>query len=246
MCTFTLAWQTFEDAPVVVAANRDEQFGRPTESPARREWGATVVAPADKEAGGTWLGYNEYGVLVALTNRWAAEELPGERSRGLLVRDALGARTAEDAARVVERELDERQYDGFNLVLADENAAILIEWNGGRQVRTLDPGVHIVVNVGADGDYTIPPHRQEAGERQATSADAVRAALWPEPGEQSREWLDRASDIISDHEYGVCVHGDGFGTRSSSLIRLTGNDVTWEFADGAPCQTDYEPVGVHL
>jgi hypothetical protein len=44
----------------------------------------------------------------------------GERSRGLLVRDALGYPTAEDAARFVERAVDDDAYDGFNLVLADD------------------------------------------------------------------------------------------------------------------------------
>lgn len=241
MCTFTLAWQTFEDAPVVVAANRDEQFDRPTVPPARRDWNADVVAPADEEAGGTWLGYNEHGVLVALTNRWVDEDLSGERSRGLLVRDALGFESAEDAARHVERELDEQSYEGFNLVLADQSAALLVEWWGGRRLRNLDPGVHIVVNVGADGEYVIPSYREAAGQRQATNADAVRATLQPEPGEGSREWLDRASEVISDHEYGVCIHGDGFGTRSSSLIQMD-SEVLWKFADGPPCRTAYERV----
>lgn len=245
MCTFTLAWQTFEDAPVVVAANRDEQFDRPTVPPARRDWEAAVVAPADEEAGGTWLGYNEHGVLVALTNRWVEENLSSERSRGLLVRDALGYETAEDAARHVEHELDEQSYDGFNLVVADAGAAILVEWWGGRRVRNLDPGVHIVVNVGANGEYVIPSHREDAGQRQARNADGVRARLQPEPGESSHEWLDRASAVISDHEYGVCIHGDGFGTRSSSLIRMD-DEVTWQFADGPPCENDYKNVESRL
>jgi uncharacterized protein with NRDE domain len=246
VCTFTLAWQTFEDAPVVVAANRDEQFDRPTVPPAHRDWEASVVAPIDEEAGGTWLGYNEHGVLVALTNRWIDADLSGDRSRGLLVRDALAHETAEDAARFVERDIDERSYEGFNLVAVDEAAAILIEWSGAPRIRNLDPGVHIVVNVGADGDYVIPSHRQEAGERQASNADSVRTALQPEPGETSTEWLDRAAAVISDHEYGVCVHGDGFGTRSSSLIRIADDEITHEYADGPPCQNPYEPVDARV
>lgn len=242
MCTFTLAWQTFEDAPLVVAANRDEQFDRPTVPPARRDWEADVLAPMDERAGGTWLGYNEYGVLVALTNRWTDADLTAERSRGLLVRDVLSSETAEDAIRHVERELDERSYGGFNLVAADATAAILVEWGGLRRVRNFEPGVHVVVNVGADGDFTIPAHRSEYGEQQASNAEKVRTALQPDPGETSREWLDRAAGVISDHEYGVCVHGGGFGTRSSSLIRTTDERTTWRFADGPPCETSYEPV----
>ncbi|MEF8886927.1 MAG: NRDE family protein [Haloarculaceae archaeon] len=242
MCTFTLAWQVFEDAPVVVAANRDEQLGRETHPPARRDWERPVVAPKDAEAGGTWLGYNDAGVLVSVTNRWTDADIAAERSRGLLVRDALRQDSAEEAVRYVERDLDAWEYDGFNLVAADADAAILVEWDGVRRVRQLDPGVHVVVNVGADGQYAIPAQRQEVGEQQAGNADRLREHLRPEPGESSREWLDRAATAISDHEFGVCIHGDGFGTRSSSLVRLGPDGDTYEYADGPPCETPFEPV----
>jgi uncharacterized protein with NRDE domain len=242
VCTLTLAWQAFEDAPLVVAANRDERVGRPSEPPARRDWERPVVAPRDSEAGGTWIGYNDAGVFVAITNRWIDADLESDRSRGLLVRDALNHATAEDAVRYVERELDERAYDGFNLVVADESAALLVEWGGRARVRNLSPGVHVVVNVGADGDYTIPGHRPDIGEQQAANADGVLNSLQPNPGEDSREWLDRAAAVIADHEYGVCVHGDGFGTRSSSLLHMGQDGTTYDFAPGPPCETAFEPV----
>jgi uncharacterized protein with NRDE domain len=242
VCTFTLAWQVFEDAPVVVAANRDEQLGRETHPPARRDWERPVVAPKDAEAGGTWLGYNDAGVLVSVTNRWSDADLGAERSRGLLVRDALRQDSAEAAVRYVERDLDAREYDGFNLVAADAGAAILVEWDGVRRVRQLDPGVHVVVNVGADGQYAIPAQRQAVGEQQAANADRLREHLRPEPGERSRAWLDRAAAAVSDHEFGVCIHGDGFGTRSSSLVRLGADGDSYEYADGPPCETPFESV----
>lgn len=246
MCTITLAWQTFEDAPVVLAANRDEALDRPSESPKKREWETTVVAPKDAQADGTWIGYNEHGVLVAITNRWTGEDVAGDRSRGLLVRDALGYESAEAAIRYVERDLDTRTYDGFNLLAVDDKSALLVEYDGIRRVRNLDPGVHVIVNVGADGNYEIPTVREEDGIAQAENASGLREALTPEPGETSNEWLDRASDAIADHEYGVCLHRDGFGTRSSSLVRMGQTDVSYWYADGPPCETAYEPVMVDL
>ncbi|PSP27693.1 hypothetical protein BRC65_04480 [Halobacteriales archaeon QH_2_65_14] len=246
MCTLVLAWQVFEDAPVVVAANRDEYLDRPSEPPAVRHWGTRVLAPMDAEAGGTWLGYNEHGVLVGVTNRWLDDTIEGERSRGLLVRDALGAGSGEDAVRYVERELDERDYAGFNLVAADDAAAILVEWDGTRHIRNFEPGVHVVVNVGADGIYSVPAGYTEAGEQQMQNAGAVRTALQPEPGETSTGWLDRAAGVISDHEYGVCIHRDSFGTRSSSLIAVGTEGVTYQYADGPPCETPFEHVSPTL
>lgn len=271
MCTFILAWQVFEDAPVVVAANRDEALGRSSHPPGRYSDDPAVIAPWDEEAGGTWIGTNERGVLVAITNRWidgdiaergsassrtqsdditerspagsqtTSGDLAGERSRGLLVGDALEHDSAEDAARFAERSVREYEYEGFNLVCVDENAALLLEWDGGLRVRNFDPGVHIVVNVGADTDFEIPATRSEIGERQAANTRRAMDDLRPEPGERSEEWRDRAAAVLCDHDYGFCVHEDRYGTRSSSLIRI-GGGVEYRFADGPPCETGYERV----
>jgi uncharacterized protein with NRDE domain len=249
VCTFTLAWQVFADAPVVVAANRDEADDRPSEPPAVVEDSPAVVAPRDARAGGTWIGYNERGVLAGITNRWSEVEGGGERSRGLLVRDALREATAEDAVRAVERAVGRHRYDAFNLVVVDEAAALLVEWDGGLSVRNLEPGVHVVVNVGAalggggavDDDFFVPDRRPDAGAQQADDARRIRDELTPGPGETADVWLDRARAVLADHEFGVCVHGDGYGTRSSSLIRL-GSEPRYEFAPGPPCETRYEQV----
>jgi uncharacterized protein with NRDE domain len=242
VCTLVFAWQVFPDAPVVAAANRDELLDRPSEPPTVVEEEPRVVAPRDGEAGGTWIGYSEHGVFVAVTNRWTDREVSSDRSRGLLVRDALRQSSAEEAGRFVERDLEGREYEGFNLVLADANAAVYVEYDGGTRIRNFEPGVHVVVNVGADGDYTIPAGRAKAGERQAENADRVGAALVPEPGESSTDWLDRAGAVISDHDYGVCIHRDRFGTRSSSLVTIGRDGSTYRFADGPPCETEYRRV----
>jgi uncharacterized protein with NRDE domain len=244
VCTLVFAWQVFPGTPLVTAANRDELLERPSEQPTVIETDPAVVAPRDAEAGGTWAGVNEHGLLVAITNRWTDRDLPRERSRGLLVRDALREPSAEAATRFVEREVETRAYEGFNLVLADESAALYVEWDGQCRVRNFTPGVHIVVNVGADGAYHVPERRQDAGRHQADNADTVATELAPEPGEDAEAWLDRTRTVIADHDYGVCVHGDGFGTRSSSLLTVGQEGARYEYADGPPCRTEYEHVPV--
>lgn len=245
MCTLVLAWQVFEDAPIVAVANRDEFLDRPSEPPGVLEEDPRIVAPRDAEAGGTWIGYNEHGLFVAITNRWV--DIEGERSRGLLVRDALAHESAEVAARFVEDAVEEHRYAGFNLVVADERAAIFFEWHDQLLVRNFAQGVHVVVNVGADGNFFVPEGREEAGEEQALNALRVSAALQPEPDETADEWVDRAAAVVGDHDYGVCVHREDtdFGTRSSSLLVLRADgSAEYRFADGPPCETDYEPVDV--
>jgi hypothetical protein len=250
VCTLTVAWQAFASHPVVVAANRDERYDRPSAPPHTFEVnGRRVLAPTDEEAGGTWMGYNDAGLFAALTNRWV--KLPaGERSRGLLVRDVLGRESAEAAARLVERELDERRYEGFYLLLADANACILLSNDGGTRVTHLDPGVHVVMNVGYDWSYFVPEFRPEPAERQADSGRRLYEALQPDPGESAREWRDRAGTALGDHRFGVCIHGEDesgvaaqFGTVSSSLVTVDADGTgAFHFADGPPCETDFERV----
>lgn len=246
VCTIALAWQVFEDAPILFGANRDEQHDRPSESPAHRAWETEVVAPLDLESGGTWMGYNEHGLLVAITNRWDDMDRTGDRSRGLLVCDALAYEDAESAIQAVERELDGHVYDGFNLLAVDETAALLLESGEQRRVRTLEPGIHVVVNVGANGDYDIPDGLDDEGTQQAENAERLRRVLRPEPGEEPDEWLERTGGILGDHEYGVCIHENGFGTQSSSLIRMDTDGFQYEHANGPPCEHQYEPVDASL
>jgi len=237
----------FADSPIVAAANRDEALGRPSEPPSQYldgRNGPTAIAPRDSTAGGTWIGYNESGLFVAITNRWVDRE--GDRSRGQLVADCLGLRSATEAIDHVRESTATDSYAGFNLVVADPDRAVLLEWDGDLAVTEFDPGVHVVVNVGADGDFFEPAARPAVGRRQADNAELLRAALSATDGETVDEWVDRAGEALGDHEYGVCVHGDGFGTRSASLIQLQNGadgvvDRYW-FADGPPCRTSFTQV----
>lgn len=243
VCTLVVAFHAFEDAPVAVAANRDERFDRPAKGPDIIDVDHGIVAPLDKEVGGTWIGYNDAGVLAAITNRWTEGELAAERSRGLLVRDALEAEDAEAAVRGLQRDLERRSYEGFTLVVADATAALLVEWDGLLHVSNLAPGIHVVTNTGVDDRFNIVPGREAVSERHRESARRLREALHPEPGESARSWLDRAGELIADHEYGVCVHQDGYGTRSSSLIALDNDGTaTYRFAAGPPCRTAYQCI----
>lgn len=262
MCTLVVAWQLFEEAPIVVAGTRDESVDRASEPLAVRDWETTTVAPLDRRAAGTWIGANEHGVVAAITNRWTDDAAgdtdtggddssdngnsnrDSDRSRGLLVRDVLGYETAEAAIRFVERDLDARTYAGFNLVVADQRAAMLVEHASTRQIRPLEPGVHVVVNVGADGRYNLPETRRESGTERAAAGDTVRETLRPEPGEQAASWRARAERALGDHTIGACVHGDGFGTRSATTLAVgpAGSVRTARHAPGPPCQTAFEPI----
>lgn len=228
MCTLAFAWKTYEDAPLLIGANRDEANDRPSSSPAVRGDAPHILMPRDERAGGTWIGVNEHRLFVAVTNRWGDRE--GERSRGLLVADALATESARDAIDLIERELAEYTYAGCNLVIADDTDCVLLEWDGVIRRHDFNPGTHVVVNEGYDD--------------HAEKSSVIRNSL---EGETADAWTDSARDVLSDHDTDTCIHGDGFGTRSSSLITIESEgDVRYLFADGAPCDTPYRRVNNHI
>jgi hypothetical protein len=280
VCTLTCAWRALPDAPVALAATRDEATDRPSSPPRVREIGNTdpdaldapdldgdgaaaadapstaggpprVLAPRDERAGGTWLGVNEHGVVAAIANRPTPPPETAEHSRGSLVAAALACDSAEDGARAVERALDHGRYAGFTLLVADAAAALLVSWDGSRVVRTLDPGVHVVTNADASGDTTVGPAEGGIGDPHGgvddTSdpddalATAVLTRLRVEPGERADPWLDRAGVALGDHDLGACLHGDGFGTRSASLVAV-GDRIDYRYAAGPPCEAAFEAV----
>jgi len=242
--------RSFGDAPIAIAANRDEALNRPSEPPALREAGrgdgdddGSYVAPRRRGRRDVDRALR-VGVVAAVTNRWLADR-PRATGPAVCSSATVWRPTPREAAvRTVERDLETRSYDGFNLVLADDAAAFLLSYDGRLAITRLDPGVHVVGNVGGVVNgverFAIPDRRREFGTERADSARAVAAALVPKPGESGVEWLDRASETLADHEYGACLHGDDFGTRSFTRIR-TAPDFEpaseFAYADGPPCET---------
>ncbi|MCL7944443.1 NRDE family protein [Marinobacter sp. ATCH36] len=116
MCLIVFSLRQHPDFPLVVAANRDEFFRRPT---AAMDWwhsetaGREVLAGRDLLSGGTWLSVDTDGQVSAVTNVREGSQAPGTNSRGELPLMALG----EDAS-TLEPQLREQKnrYSGFNLV----------------------------------------------------------------------------------------------------------------------------------
>ena len=247
MCTLVFGWKVFPQVPIVVAANRDERLDRDSAPPSVTGEDPSILAPRDEQAGGTWMGVNDHRLFVGITNRWLDADIEPSRSRGLLVDDVLHAATAAEGVRLVEESVGENTYDGFNLLVADRHEAHFLPYDGTLEVTQFDPGVHVIVNTGADGDYTMPSHREDVARTQGANADRVRAEMHPEDGEMAEQWLTRGKSVLGDHDFGVCIHGDGYGTVSTSLISIAEDGgVAYRYADGPPCRTKATVVDNHI
>jgi uncharacterized protein with NRDE domain len=237
MCTLIVLHRCFSQAPLVLAANRDEYLDRPAEKPALRQSGnRRVLAPRDLQAGGTWLGLNDARLLAALTNRPCKAPDLSLRSRGLVVFEALREASARDAIAAIGT-LPERAYNPFNFFVSDGRVAFAATYEGKLRVTELEPGPHVIGNADPD-DRTVPKIARSLARAERIAAGDVDDAL------------DSLAQVCRSHEGDgargplddTCIHAGGYGTRSSTLVRL-GADASrdvFRHAEGAPCQTEYE------
>ena len=115
MCTLLIRHNPVDPYPLALLANRDEAYDRPAEGWAWRDGSPPYFAPRDREAGGTWIGLNAAGVVVALTNIFPSQKSGPYRSRGALVTDMLALEQAGKApdqleAAVLERSRPHRTF----------------------------------------------------------------------------------------------------------------------------------------
>tara|TARA_B110000858_G_scaffold157616_1_gene180443 strand:+ start:25244 stop:26026 length:783 start_codon:yes stop_codon:yes gene_type:complete len=148
MCLIIFAYQTDPRFPLVVAANRDEFFTRPTAQATLwtdEDSGQQILSGRDKQAGGTWLGITQGGRFAAVTNiRDPSQAERRPRSRGDLTRQFLGGGDSpQQYCALLAKNYD--QFAGYNLLLGDSNSLFYVN-NFEKKVWELEPGVYGLSN----------------------------------------------------------------------------------------------------
>jgi uncharacterized protein with NRDE domain len=245
VCTLALYFRFFDDCPLVVAANRDEHYDRPSAAPHVWETKPAIVAGKDLLAGGTWLGVNEHGVLAGILNRRPNGERDppiSTRSRGLLCLDILGFRTAAAACEFVRSRED--QYQPFTLVVADTKEA-WVSYNVRQQIEAvpLSEGLHVWGNTAefdARSEKVTHAYNRFAEIGDALRIESPEISLWPQRfvkvlGDHS------PADGSTDPKKAICVHSDLSGTVSSSVIVYSRGHRQFRtvFCPGPPCQRSF-------
>ena len=145
MCLILFASKVHPRYSLVLAANRDESYARPTAPAAFWKDDARIYGGRDLAQGGTWLGINLDGAFAAVTNyRSAGAGKTSSRSRGDLVANFLrGRQSPRDYLAHVRREADE--YNGFNLLAGDLSE---LRWMSNRSDAdtNVSAGVHGLSN----------------------------------------------------------------------------------------------------
>jgi uncharacterized protein with NRDE domain len=232
MCLVFLAFQVSDDIPVMLGANREESRSRPITSPVCSIKGGAHALLAGADQGpdgtfpeiGTWLGVNEAGLVVAVTNRSDGELAWADqiRSRGLLAVSLLGFEDPAEATEFACDALALGGYGGCNYLIADRCVAFAVHAPGARRITTqkLSPGLHCMTNLDLNDDHDA-------------RIRIVRASV--EPG----QFVDSAQSICRDSR--LIVDGPERGTVSSTLI-LVGTEIQFYHVTGDPRCGVYEPI----
>lgn len=143
MCLVAFSWKTQEEFPLILSANRDEFFDRPTMP--LHLWENGLVAGKDLRGGGTWMGFSPDGKWSLLTNyRDFTRQQRREISRGKLVKDYLEGTLGPEA--YLESIFKTKDlFEGFNLLVSDGDKLFYLS-NYSEAIQEVQPGIHGLSN----------------------------------------------------------------------------------------------------
>lgn len=226
MCTILIAHQVAEQTPLLVLANRDEFYARPTAAMAEWPEMPGLIAGRDLASGGTWFGARDER-WASITNVREGRKNPAEhahqRSRGWLVLDYLQSdlHPADYLARI---SASTEQYAGYNLLLGD-GLSLWYASNRSAEPIHLPPGIYGLSNGLLDSPWPkVLRGKQELKELMQNPGFADREAFslltntslagddeLPDTGvPYAWEKLLSATFIMSRD----------YGTRCSTLLRI--------------------------
>jgi len=248
MCLILVAWRVHPNFPCVVAANRDEYFGRPTAEADWWEEPEQILAGRDLQAGGTWLGVTRTGRFAALTNfRDPAVTKPDAPSRGALVTGFLTAAgsTSEGLKEIARRGA---QCNPFNVLCSDGQDLGVYESTTGLG-RILAPGVYALSNHLLDTPW---PKVTQAKSRLAEALNdlpqsAAMLDLLRDTEPAVDEDLPRTGVSLELERMlsSAFVRGENYGTRCSTIVTAdaggaaTFAEWTWDQSGSLAGMTRY-------
>jgi uncharacterized protein with NRDE domain len=240
MCTMAIYYRAVRGTPILVAANREERFDRPTQYPKIQPGTPRVVCGIDRKANGTWLGVNQHGLFCAVLNRPKKRPPMEPRSRGLLCRELLDLRNAREASEYAAEELATGMYDGANYVCADAKFAAVVYGGNKIEVMEIIPGLHVITNGDMDD---IRDERHELVRRMLTLHTLDSAVTFLAVASRT---FSRKPDSYGRR--GVVMLGKEFGTVSSTLLALSRKiqSSVMQYSPGPPCDHAYDDLSALL
>lgn len=169
MCLISFNWLNHPVYKLILVANRDEFFDRPSSS--LHLWPTGFYAGMDLRGGGTWMGIHPKGRFAALTN-YRDPNIVKENpiSRGKLVKEFL--ENEEEPFDYLHRIQEKmHRYNGFNLLVASgEKMGYLSNYRKG--MEKVNPGLHGISNAYLDTPWP-KVEMAKAGLKDLISKDEI-------------------------------------------------------------------------
>lgn len=227
MCLINFQFQDHPRYKLVIAANRDEFYKRPTEKAHFWNDDPQILAGRDLMQMGTWLGVSTSGRIAALTN-FRDPSLPdaNKRSRGAIVRNFL--ETDMPPCLFLES-INAEDYTGFNLVAgtADE----LFYYNNiDQKASAIEAGIHGLSNHFLDTPWPKVIKGKNYLERYLSEHEKVQL---PDLFEILADADQAAEPDLPDTGVGIefekilspmFIKTADYGTRSSTVVLVDHND----------------------
>ncbi len=226
MCLIVFSYQENKESSkafpgsLILAANRDEYYERPTES---MHWWESegVLAGKDLQAGGTWLAISDDGRFAAITNY--KEPTNGNtdlKSRGELVSNYITSKEVTSSEYL--ENIKGKNYAGFNLLLGDKEGIHYFS-NRTEEVDKLEPGIHAVGNLLLNSQtkkYIKVKNQFKELLQTNPDEDGLLEFMKDDSGDLSD--LDMAGFKETEHEeipYRF-IKSDYYGTRNTTIITI--------------------------
>ncbi|MCV6615568.1 MAG: NRDE family protein [Cellvibrionaceae bacterium] len=225
MCLILFRFAPGTELPLVVAANRDEAYARPTAKASF--WGREqqILAGRDLQAGGSWLGVDRRGRFAAVTNFREGQARPHSGpSRGELVAGFLeGEQSAQ--AYMAELATQAGNYAGFNLLIGDANELwYFCNSEPGSQPRSLSPGYYGLSNGQLDCPWpkvTLGKKRLQACIDSGCHREDLQLILLDDSEHPPEHLPDTGVGAALEKLLSpLYIRSESYGTRSSSLVML--------------------------
>ena len=237
MCVIYFAFDTHPEHPLILLANRDEFYDRPSQPAHYWADEPEIYAGRDLVGGGTWLGVTRSGRFAAVTNYRDPAAPTGHRSRGELVSSFLKSnRTTIEYLRSVQR--DSADYSGFNLIvgqITSDVREICYFSNREGDIKNLTPGIYGLSNHLLDTPWPKVTKGKSRFDRLVQGDTVAPESFYDLLADEE---LAKDTDLpstgvsfeIEKAISAIFIKTPGYGTRCSTVLTFD-NSFEWDLKE---------------
>lgn len=229
MCIISFQVKNHPIYKLILLANRDEFYGRPTKK--AHFWGdhPNLLAGRDLQAMGTWMGITKQGRIAALTNyRDPKSEKQFNKSRGDIVTSFL---TSNILAEHFLSDLQDRrhEYDGFNLIVGTVDQLFYYSKQE-NDIVTITPGTYSVSNAALNTPWPKVEKARQTLEQYVKGVNEIEMeSLFAQlhDNEIARDEVLPKTGVELDLERQlspIFIQTENYGTRCSTVLLVTHNN----------------------